>query len=239
MNPDSCEIISRPTAPGGVGVLVVDIQADFTTAHQGSLAVNGADEVFLRAVRTAVEILLDAGLPLIATQDWHPADHTSLASANPGREVMSTKTMPDGREQIIWPDHCVQGTDGARLLIDTGRFQATVKKGVHPDWDSYSAFHDDGMRPTGLDDLLRELGVRTLIIFGLTTDYCVHFTVRHALEAGYGVVVIKDLCRAVDPGTGAAAWREMLDLGARIVDRLNMDAVNSLIGEELNNDRDK
>jgi nicotinamidase/pyrazinamidase len=196
-------------------VVVVDLQPDFTEHHQGSLSVAGADRAYLEKVIEQTRQYKDQGLPVYATQDWHPADHVSFASNNPGTDPMSIIEI-EGRGQIMWPDHCVQGESGADLLLPDELIDLVVRKGQDTNYDSYSGFADDGGATTGLEDLLKRDGVTDLIVYGLATDYCVKFTVLHAIEAGFKVTVILDLCRGVAPDTTLAAIDEMRDQGATI-----------------------
>ena len=206
-----------------LAVLVVDLQADFTSAHQGALAVAGADQAYLETVQEATRRLKGLGLPIYATQDWHPPGHVSFASSHPGRALLESLELPDGRSQVLWPDHAVQHSPGARLLQDPALLTAVVQKGTHPDYDSYSGFQDDGGGKTGLDEVLRLSGVDTLVCYGLATDYCVKFTVLDALAAGFKVIVIQDLCRGVDPEGSEAAWQEMAQAGADLWPGLDLE----------------
>lgn len=206
-----------------LAVLVVDLQADFTSAHDGALAVAGADRTYLETVQEATGRLKDLGLAIYATQDWHPPGHVSFASSHPGRAVLESLELPDGRSQMLWPDHAVQHSPGARILLDPGLLTAVVQKGTHPDYDSYSGFQDDGGGKTGLEEVLRLSGVDTLVCYGLATDYCVKFTVLDALAAGFKTIVIQDLCRGVDPQGTGAAWKEMAAAGADLWPGLDLD----------------
>ncbi len=204
-------------------VLVVDLQADFTSAHQGALAVAGADAAYLERVGEATRRLQGLGLPIYATQDWHPPGHLSFASSHPGRTVLECLELEDGRSQVLWPDHALQHSPGARLLLEPSLLTAVVQKGTHPQYDSYSGFQDDGGGKTGLEEVLRLSGVDTLVCYGLATDYCVKFTVLDALAAGFKVIVIQDLCRGVDPEGSRAAWEEMARAGADIWAGLDLE----------------
>ena len=195
-------------------VIVVDVQADFTTAHKGSLAVAGTDEAFIKKVAQATQDLKAAGLPVYATQDWHPADHISFAANNQGSKPFELVTLKDGRKQVMWPNHCVQNTDGAKILLDESLFTKVVQKGADAKFDSYSGFKDDGGADTAMDKTLKEAGVTQLVVYGIATDYCVKATVMDGLAAGYKVVVIQDLCQGVAPETSKAAWAEMEKAGA-------------------------
>ncbi len=200
----------------GTGVIVVDVQGDFTTWKQGALAVEGADEAYVNSVEKATVRLANAGYRIFATQDWHPADHISFYTNHPGKKAFDTIEI-NGKAQILWPPHCVQGTEKAQLLIEDSLFKAIIKKGQDPNYDSYSGFKDDGGRKTGLDEILRHNGIANLIIYGLATDYCVKATAIDAAELGYNVAVIISLCRAVSPDTAKAAIEEMKGQGIGVV----------------------
>lgn len=193
-------------------VLVVDIQGDFTTARQGSLAVEGTDPAYLAAVEARTRQLKAQGYAIIATQDWHPADHISFFTNHEGKSAFETIDL-SGREQILWPPHCVQGTDNARVLLDKDLFDAVVQKGTDPRFDSYSGFFDDGGHGTGLEALLRDKGIRRLIIYGLTTDYCARATAMDARVLGFDVEVFPGLCRGVGKETTRAALEQMAAAG--------------------------
>jgi nicotinamidase/pyrazinamidase len=189
-------------------VIVVDVQADFTELKSGTLAVPGTDAQYIEAVEAATRQLLQQGLPVFFTQDWHPADHVSFFTNNSGAEPMQVIEI-DGRPQVMWPPHCVQGTPGAEILIAAEGSTRTVRKGLDTKYDSYSGFADDGGRDTEMDNLLRKDGIKNLIIYGLATDYCVKATAIHAVEAGYKVTVIEGLSKGVAPETTAQALDEM------------------------------
>ena len=198
------------------GVIVVDIQGDFTEWKQGSLAVPGSDEGYVKSAEAATRILRDLGLPVFGTQDWHPPDHISFATRHPGKKPFET-TIMDGKEQDLWPPHCVQGTENARLLLDDDLFLAVVKKAHDRDADCYSGFQRGGE----MDALLRMNGVQKVIIYGLATDYCVKATALDLLAAGYQTTIIESLCRCVSVDTAAAALDEMSRRGIRIVSTLD------------------
>ncbi len=209
-------------------VIVVDVQADFTTAHKGSLAVEGSDEAYLKDVVKATGELKAAGLPIYATQDWHPADHMSFANNNKGSKPYQLITLKDGRKQVMWPDHCVQNTDGAKILLDEAVFTKIVQKGTDSNFDSYSGFKDDGGAETAMNKTLKEAGIETLVVYGIATDYCVKATVMDGLAAGYKIVVVQDLCRGVAPDTSKAAWAEMEKAGAVLWPSLDLKKAKEL-----------
>lgn len=194
-------------------LVLVDIQNDFCPG--GALAVPRGDEV------VAVANRLSAKFPVVvATQDWHPADHGSFA-ANNGRKPYELGEL-GGLPQVMWPDHCVQGTPGAALhaALDQSRVERVFPKGTDPAIDSYSGFYDNGKRKaTGLGEWLRARGIDELTLLGLATDYCVRATALDAVGLGFAVTLVEDGCRAVDlaPGDGARAIEEMRAAGVKVV----------------------
>ena len=198
------------------GVIVVDLQGDFTEVKSGSLAVAGTDAQYVADVQKATRRFAEQGLPVYYTQDWHPADHVSFYTNNAGTEPLAVIEI-NGRPQVMWPPHCVQGTPGAEILITVKGPTKTVRKGTDPQFDSYSGFADDGGHKTKLADLLQNDGIKKLIVYGLATDYCVKATVLDALESGFQVELILDLCRGVSPDTTEDAVRDMQAGGARII----------------------
>lgn len=200
---------------GKWGGIVVDLQGDFTEVKQGALAVAGTDEAYLESVRAACRRLFERGVALYATQDWHPADHISFFSSHPGKKPFEAVTI-EGREQVLWPPHCVQGTANAEILLDPGLWRAVVKKGMDRRFDSYSGFRDDGGAETGLERLLKQDGIDHLLVFGLATDYCVKATALDAVRAGFRVTLVESLCRGVAPETSAAAIAEMKKAGIAV-----------------------
>lgn len=195
-------------------LIVTDIQNDFLPG--GALAVPDGDQV----VPVANGLLSRFGL-VIATQDWHPRHHRSFASSHPGKNVGDTIELA-GLPQILWPDHCVQGTPGADFAPSLRRegIHEIVRKGTDPNIDSYSAFFDNAHRKaTGLEAFLREREVETVWILGLATDYCVRFTALDALRLGFATRLIVDGSRGVElqPGDCARAIEEVRAAGGKIV----------------------
>jgi nicotinamidase/pyrazinamidase len=190
-------------------LLVVDVQNDFLPG--GALAVSDGD-----AIVPAINALAPRFAHAALTQDWHVAGHLSFASSHPGRTPFETIALPYGA-QVLWPDHCVQGTYGAELSIALRVPQAEliVRKGYRREIDSYSAFCEaDGVTHTGLAGYLRERGFTRVFLAGLATDFCVAYSAVDARKAGFAVVVIEDACRAIDTGGSlAAAWTRMSDAG--------------------------
>lgn len=195
-------------------VLVVDMQADFSEAHDGSLAVPGSGPDYVEKISDATNQLKNLGLQVIATQDWHPDNHMSFASTHDNAQPFDTIELPNGRVQVLWPKHCVEKSDGAAILIDSTLIDSVIHKGSDPRFDSYSGFRDDGGSKTDLDATLTEAGVKTLIVYGIATDYCVKATVLDAIKLGYQVYVIKELCRGVNEETSREALEEMSGKGA-------------------------
>jgi nicotinamidase/pyrazinamidase len=198
------------------GVIVVDLQGDFTELKSGALAVAGTDGQYVAEVQKATHRFVEQGLPVYFTQDWHPADHVSFYTNNAGTEPLAVIEI-NGRPQVMWPPHCVQGTPGAEILITVKEPANTVCKGMDPQFDSYSGFADDGGHKTKLANLLQNDGIEKLIIYGLATDYCVKATVLDALESGFQVELVLNLCRGVSPDTSEEAVREMQAKGAMII----------------------
>lgn len=196
-------------------LIIVDVQNDFCPG--GALPVPEGDQVvpIINRLQPAFEVV-------IATQDWHPAEHVSFACNHLGKKVGEVIEV-DGIEQILWPAHCVQNTPGAAFHpgLDTSRVAHIVRKGTDPRVDSYSGFFDNARRrDTGLAELLRRLGVDEVAICGLATDYCVKFTALDAQELGFKTSVIVDACRGVGlkPEDIPQALREMEARGVRILE---------------------
>lgn len=192
-------------------LLVVDVQNDFMPG--GALAVPRGDEVVPIINRLAARFT-----NVVLTQDWHPPGHLSFATSHPGRRPLDRVRLEYG-EQILWPEHCVQATDGAALHRDLAipHAQLVVRKGCHPEVDSYSAFVEaDGRHTTGLAGYLRERGIERVFLCGLATDFCVAWSAVDARKAGFEVTVIDDACRAIDTGGSlAAAGRDMAAAGVK------------------------
>ncbi len=192
-------------------LIVIDVQNDFCPG--GALAVPNGDEIV--APINAMMPDFDA---VILTQDWHPAGHSSFASSHPGKAPYDLVEMPYG-PQVLWPDHCVQGTPGAEFRPDL-RTDADLilRKGFRSAIDSYSAFFEnDRTTPTGLEGYLRTRGIDRLTLVGLATDFCVHYSAVDAARLGFDVTVRTDVCRAIDlDGSLAAAEQAMRDAGVTL-----------------------
>lgn len=194
-------------------LLVIDVQNDFCPG--GALAVTGGDEI----VPGINARMAEAGA-VILTQDWHPAGHSSFASHHTGKAPFEMTQMPYG-PQVLWPDHCVQGSDGAAFhpALAVDRAQLILRKGHDPAIDSYSAFFEnDHKTPTGLHGYLQTRGIDRLTVVGLATDFCVNFSAVDAAKLGYAVTLETRLCRAIDlDGSLALAMEGMRAAGVRIV----------------------
>ena len=195
-------------------LIIVDVQNDFLPG--GALAVPDGHQVIapINQLQPKFELV-------VATQDWHPAGHGSFASSHPGTAPGQVIDL-NGLQQVLWPDHCVQGTTGAALApaLHTSRIQQVFTKGTDPGIDSYSGFYDNGHRKaTGLGAFLKGQGVTRVFVAGLATDYCVKFTVLDALTEGFEVALVTDATEAVNlqPGHGKAAIAAMQQAGATLV----------------------
>ena len=192
-------------------LLVVDIQNDFCPG--GALAVPHGDEVVPLVNRVA-----RAFSHVVLTQDWHPSGHRSFASTHPGKKPYDVIELPYG-PQILWPDHCIQGSAGAefRRDLDIPHAQMIVRKGYRQKIDSYSAlFENDHNTPTGLAGYLRERGLTRVFVCGLAYDFCVRYSAEDACAAGFEVVVIEDACRGIDTqGSLAKAWADLKKAGVK------------------------
>ena len=194
-------------------LIVIDVQNDFCPG--GALAVAGGDEI----VPGINALMKDFGA-VILTQDWHPRGHSSFASSHEGKAPFEMIEMPYG-SQVLWPDHCVQGSQGAAFHADlnTDRADMIVRKGYSPAIDSYSAFFEnDRETPTGLHGYLQTRGIDRLDMVGLATDFCVNYSAVDAARLGYDVTVRGDLCRAIDmDGSLAVALEGMAQAGVKVV----------------------
>lgn len=202
-------------------LLLVDIQNDFLPG--GALEVERGDEVIGVANRAMKHFD-----NIIATQDWHPADHRSFASQHKGKNPGEFIEL-NGLQQILWPDHCVPGTKGSEFApgLDADKFTKVIRKGTDRDVDSYSGFFDNAHeKATGLEDYLRSQGIDELYIAGLATDYCVKYTALDARRLGFNTSLIIEGVRGVElnPGDCDAAIAEMKEAGVRVVSIDNLQA---------------
>ncbi|MGD1924821.1 MAG: bifunctional nicotinamidase/pyrazinamidase [Paracoccaceae bacterium] len=199
-------------------LIIIDVQNDFCPG--GALAVPEGD---------AVVPLINAMQPkfgaVVLTQDWHPADHQSFAANHAGAEPFSMIEMPYG-PQVLWPVHCVQGTEGAEMYpgLETARADMVIRKGFRPEIDSYSGFFEnDHATVTGLAGYLRERGIEAVTLAGLALDFCVKFSALDAARMGFRVRVVEDACRAIDmDGSRSAAMDEMRAAGVEIVQAVDI-----------------
>ncbi len=198
--------------PVNHALLVIDVQNDF--CPNGALAVAAGNEIV-----APINRLMDDYQSVILTQDWHPKGHSSFASSHTA-DPFSAIEMPYG-SQTLWPDHCIQGSDGADFHADlnTTRADMIVRKGYNPAVDSYSAFFEnDQTTPTGLEGYLRTRGIDTLTLVGLATDFCVNFSAVDAAQLGFDVMVRTYFCRAIDiDGSLDAALTGMRAAGVKVV----------------------
>jgi nicotinamidase/pyrazinamidase len=192
-------------------LIVVDVQNCFTPG--GSLAVQQGDEII-----PLINRLAKAFQNVVLTQDWHTPGHVSFASSHADKKPFESVELPYGK-QILWPDHCVQGTEGAAIHkgIDIPHAQLIIRKGFNRNVDSYSAFVEaDGKSKTGLDGYFNARGIKTVYVVGLATDFCVAWTAMDARKLGLAAAVIENACRGIDTqGSLAAAWKAMEQAGVK------------------------
>ncbi len=196
-------------------LILVDIQNDFVPG--GALAVRQGDQVVPVANRLMPRFDL-----VVATKDWHPADHLSFASQHPGKQIGDVIDL-DGLPQVLWPEHCIEGTAGAEFVsgLDLTGIDRIFEKGTNRTVDSYSGFFDNGHRQaTGLDGFLHQRQVTAVFVMGLATDYCVKFTALDAVELGFRTHLILDGCRGVDlsPGDVDRAVEELQKAGVHVTE---------------------
>lgn len=197
-------------------LLIIDVQNDFCPG--GSLAVNDGDRV--------VPVINRCGRffdRVIATQDWHPQNHVSFASSHPGKKIHEVVNV-NGVEQVLWPQHCVQGTRGADFhpALDTENVSLVLRKGTNPNIDSYSAFRENDKKTiTGLDGYLRGLSISDIYLSGLATDYCVFYSALDAVSLGFNTHLIIDACRGVDIPAGN------LERSVRVMKEHNVVVIHS------------
>lgn len=198
--------------PVNEALIVIDVQNDFCPG--GALAVAEGDVIV-----SGVNALMGEFQAVVLTQDWHPPRHSSFASEHPGKAPLEMIDMPYG-PQVLWPDHCVQGSHGSEFHpdLDTRRADLIIRKGFRPEIDSYSAFFEnDHETPTGLEGYLRTRGIDKVTCVGLATDFCVKFSAVDAARLGFAVELRRDLCRGIDmDGSVAAAMHEMEEAGVAL-----------------------
>ncbi len=191
-------------------LVIVDIQNDFLPG--GALAVKNGDAVI--PVINKLQSQFDL---VVATQDWHPADHKSFASMHPGKNVFEEISL-SGLPQVLWPDHCVQATEGAEFAaqLDTKKIEAIFRKGMDKNIDSYSGFFDNGKKKaTGMGDYLKGRAVASIYVCGLAADYCVYFTALDGLEMGFQSTIVTDATRAIDEENFKKVLKEFLSKGGK------------------------
>ncbi len=194
-------------------LILVDIQNDFVPG--GALPVPEGDQII-----PVVNQLLPAFDLVVATQDWHPQNHGSFASNHPGKKIYDVIEL-NGLEQILWPDHCVQGTAGADFVpgLNMNPVEAIFRKGTDPGIDSYSGFFDNGRKKsTGLADYLRGRGIDEVFVVGLAGEFCVNYTILDAAELGFKTYLIKDATRPLDWQNFEQAMDNMRKHGVQIVE---------------------
>ena len=207
--------------PGGRDVLlVVDVQNDFIPA--GALPVKEGDLIV-----PLINRLAGGFEHVILTQDWHTPGHISFASSHVGKKPFETTTLPYGT-QVLWPDHCVQGTPGADFHKDLKipHAELVIRKGYRRHMDSYSAFFEaDGKTTTGLAGYVRDRGFRQVFLVGLATDFCVCWSALDARKVGLGALVVEDACRGIDTeGSLAKAWDQMTKAGVKRIRSADLQA---------------
>lgn len=193
-------------------LLIVDVQNDFCPG--GALAVPDGDKVV-----PVINSLIDEFDAIIQTQDWHPAGHQSFASSHDGKEPFDTIELDYGN-QVLWPDHCVQGSNGAEFHPDlqTKRTQVIIRKGFRKNIDSYSTFFENDQKTsTGLTGYLNERGITDLYTVGLATDFCVKWSVLDGIDEGFKMHIVQDAVKGIDlEGSLNTAWNEMKEKGVNI-----------------------
>ncbi|MXP05216.1 MULTISPECIES: bifunctional nicotinamidase/pyrazinamidase [unclassified Apibacter] len=196
-------------------LIVVDIQNDFLQG--GSLAVQGGNKII--PVINSIQEKFDL---VVATQDWHPKGHKSFASQHSNKNVYD-KIDLNGIEQVLWPDHCVQGTVGAEISseLNQNKIEAIFRKGMNTIIDSYSGFYDNGkLKCTGLGDFLKGRGVKEIFVCGLAADYCVYFTAKDALELGFTSTIIENATKAIDVSNFENIKRNFIQSGGNIIEKI-------------------
>jgi nicotinamidase/pyrazinamidase len=193
-------------------LVLVDIQNDFIPG--GALAVPSGDEIIpiVNVIQARFELV-------VATQDWHPADHKSFASNHPGKTIFEVIEL-DGLQQVLWPDHCIQGTAGAAFChtLNINKVEAIFRKGMDSEIDSYSGFYDNGHRKTtALAEYLRGKQVTEVYVAGLAADYCVYYTAKDAIQEGFTTYIIEDAVRAISAEGFTKAKDDVKSKGGKII----------------------
>jgi nicotinamidase/pyrazinamidase len=196
-------------------LIIIDVQNDFLPG--GALSVKNGD-----AVIPVINRLQNQFDLVVATQDWHPADHKSFASMHPGKKIFD-KIILDGLAQVLWPNHCVQETQGAEFssLLSTKKIEAIFRKGMDPNIDSYSGFFDNGKKKaTGMGSYLKGRGVTDIYVTGLAADYCVNFTALDGLQLGFKSTIITEATRAIDEENFKTVMKEFTLKGGKTSSQL-------------------
>jgi nicotinamidase/pyrazinamidase len=197
-------------------LIVVDVQNDFLPG--GALAVKNGDLIIAEVNELQKNFEL-----VVATQDWHPADHKSFASAHEGKEVFQ-EIILDGLPQVLWPDHCVQETYGAEFspMLSTKKIEAIFRKGMDKNIDSYSGFFDNGKKKaTGMSAYLKGRGVTAVFVTGLAGDYCVNFTAKDALELGFDATIITNATRSINEDNFLKEMKRFQSRGGKVVESID------------------
>lgn len=200
--------LSSPTE----ALIIVDIQNDFLPG--GSLAVPGGDEII-----PIINLLQNRFDLVVATQDWHPSNHKSFASAHPDKQEHEAIEL-NGLHQVLWPDHCVQGTEGAAFStkLNDNKIEATFRKGMDPEIDSYSGFYDNGRRKrTGMGGYLKERDIKTIYICGIAADFCVYYTAIDGLDLGFEVFIIENASRAINIDGYEIAMKDFKEKNGKLI----------------------
>lgn len=193
-------------------LIIIDIQNDFTSG--GNLAVPNGEDII-----ETVNKLQDQFDLVVATQDWHPVTHKSFAVNHNGKNPFD-KIMLHDLEQVLWPDHCVQGTSGAELnsRLKANKIETIFRKGMNPEIDSYSGFYDNGhKKSTGLAGYLRERKISSVYVCGLAGDYCVYYTAKDAIKEGFETFVIEDATRSINDSDFRNAMIDIQKLSGQII----------------------
>lgn len=193
-------------------LVIIDVQNDFIPG--GALAVPKGDEIvpLINDLQPKFDLV-------IATQDWHPKGHASFASSHEGKKPFDQIDL-DGIDQVLWPDHCLQNSDGAEFHPDlkTSKIEAIFRKGTNPKIDSYSGFYDNAhQKSTGLAGFLKEKDAKELYFVGLAGDYCVYFSIKDAIKEGFDVTLIEDGTRSLDQESFEKAKEDILSKGGKII----------------------
>ncbi len=199
-------------------LVIIDMQNDFIPG--GSLAVPGGDEILpiINELQQKFELV-------IATQDWHPQDHSSFAKNQPGKKEFDTIIL-HGLEQKLWPVHCVQNSQGAEFHpnLKSKKIEAIFRKGTNKEIDSYSGFYDNAhLKSTGLSGYLKDKGVNTLYFCGLAADYCVYFSIIDALKEGFETILLEDATKAISKEDFESAKKTILHAGGKIINSSTLD----------------